>query len=175
MKKVSLVIAIAAIMAGTSAMAADLEALKAKEAGATTTTATPAVESVPTFKALDVELVKGAVLTYIEKDVTLKGGEFLIYDALKGQKKVLRLKNPQIKDAPVAQDADTSVQSVEMVPVKGEKTVTTVDFQVKKGASGALDVASIVIRKVGKKERFIYDEKGQMAPVPKKSKKSRKS
>ena len=61
-----------------------------------------------------------------------------------------------------------------MVNMKGEKVVYTVDFQVKKAATGSMDVASIVVRKVGKKERFIYDEKGQVAPVPKKGKKSRK-
>jgi len=170
MKRVYLILAIAVMMAGSSAMAADLAALKA----AGSTASTVAVESAPAIKGMDAELVKTAVMTFIEKDAALKGGVFLFNDVDKKKSKVLSLKNPMVKDAPIAQAEDVSVQPVEMVNVKGEKTLYTVDFQVKKVA-GSLEVSSIVVRKVGKKERFIYDAAGQMAPLPKKVKKSRKS
>ena len=134
MKKVSLLLAITAIMAGTPAMAADLEALKAKDAAAANNSATATVASAPEIKGLNADLVRGAVLTYIERDVALKGREFLIYDAMKGQKTVLRLKNPNIKDAPIVQAEDCSVQPVEMTSVKNSKIVVTIDFQVRKGS-----------------------------------------
>jgi len=171
MKKVVCMLSAVIVMFGSSAMAKDT---KAADAVVAVASATPAVESVPAIQGMDADLVKGAVLTFIEKDSALKGGAFLFNDVDKKKSKVLALKNPVIKDAPIVQAVDVSVLPVEMIPLKGEKTVYTVDFQVKKGATGALDVASIVVRKVGKKERFIYDASGQMAPVPKKTKKSRK-
>lgn len=172
MKKVSLALAIAAIMVGSSAMSATDESASKPVTEAVASSSTQTVAAAPAIKGMDAELVKAAALAYVEKDTAMKGGEFLIYDDTKGNKRVWRLKKPVVDGEPVVQAEDASVVSAVFVTTKkGDKNKITVDFQVKKGASGSLDVTSIMIRKVNKNERFIYDDQGQVAPVPKKAKK----
>jgi hypothetical protein len=130
----------------------------------------PAAEAAPAG-GLDAGRVKDAVNAYLDKDMKLKGGEFLLYDA--ADKKVVRLTKPVLQDSVRSQDANTSEVCVDMTSGKGkQKKTLDVDFFVVKDASGNLEVSDIKIHKVGKKERYIYDESNQVKPVPKKAKKS---
>ena len=109
MKKVSLLLAIAVIMVGSNAMTADT---KSAPAVTPVVSSTLAVEAAPAIKGMDAVMVKDAVMAFITKDTALKGGAFLLFDVDKKNTKTLTLKNPVVKEAPVVQAEDTSVQSV---------------------------------------------------------------
>jgi hypothetical protein len=135
-------------------------------------TQAPAAVETPTAAVpatLDATQVKSVASEYIEKDMKLKGGEFLFYDP--AELKVWKLKNPKIHEDVRNQDANVSVVCVDLVSGKGKtKTALDVDLFIVKGASGNVEVSDIKIHKVGRKERYTYDENNQIRPVPKKAK-----
>ena len=128
---------------------------KASEAETPAKTSEPAVD--PKAPApLDAETLRKVISSYIENDMKLKGGFFLVYDAK--YKRVWKLHEPKIADQVRILDDSTGVACVIATSGKGATGQTLdVDVFVSRSDAGEPAVSEIRIHKSGNRERYWYD------------------
>ncbi|HXY61958.1 MAG TPA: hypothetical protein VEJ22_03385 [Nitrospirota bacterium] len=109
-------------------------------------------------KPLTKQEMKEAIESYIEKESKKYGGYYEIYDDLQGKELFLKLK--KVHDDKLAHVGnDVYFFCVDLTGKDGK--VYDLDFFMKRGASGNLDVTEVTIHKQEGKERYTwYEENG---------------
>ncbi len=101
--------------------------------------------------------VRNAVSAYVERDMKLKGGFFLIYDAK--YKRVWKLYEPRIGDTIRLLDKSTGVACVIATSGKSSTSrVLDVDLFVSRSDEGEPVVSEIRVHKSDNRERYYFDD-----------------
>lgn len=109
--------------------------------------------------------VKDAILAYINKDIELKGGYFLIYDATDKLVRQLNFVRVHEDKLSYVKTDDAYFACSDFVSAQADATKVDIDFWMKKDEhTGGLSVYKITIHKINGKPRYTYvDDK--IAPV----------